>query len=74
MAEVPTLKLAALLEALGEARGSREVRDVKMRAGATDSRAAPEIDRALARLERVLAQGKPPKTLVPRGYYFNVVV
>lgn len=74
MAEIPTLKLAAILEALGEARGYRDVRDVKIRAAAAPLQNSPEVGQALDRLDRVLANGKPLKTLVPRGYYFNVVV
>ena len=32
----------------------------------------PEVRRALARLDRLLASGEPPKSDVGRGYYLNI--
>ena len=75
MAEIPAAKIEMLLKALGEARSQADLRPLKDRpAAAMPNREASEIDQALARLDRTLAQGQPAKTRVPRGTYFNVVV
>lgn len=69
--------LKALSEARvqqGEARLSAAVAPAKTRSLAMPAREEPDIEQAMLRLDRTLAQGKPAKTRVPRGIYINVVV
>ena len=84
MAEIPAAKIELLLKALGEARAQNEARipaepapvntPVKSRPIAMAAREDADVEQALLRLDRTLAQGKPAKTRVPRGTYINVVV
>jgi len=52
----------------------RDAREVRARARVTQAEDSPAIQRALDRLNKVLASGQPLSHDVPRGYYLNIVV
>lgn len=51
-----------------------EAREVKVRAQVSSKADSPALQRALARLDKVLASDQPPSPDVPRGYYVNILV
>jgi hypothetical protein len=47
---------------------------LERRVKVSNFRRDPEIDRAVQRLDALLASGEPLRTDVPRGYYIDIVV
>jgi hypothetical protein len=58
-------------DALG---GYGNANEVARQAAATQPMAAPEFERAVGRLNKVLDSGAAPRTDVPRGFYLNIRV
>lgn len=51
-----------------------EAREVSIRAQVSRKADTPALQRALARLDSVLAADQPPSREVPRGFYVNILV
>lgn len=51
-----------------------EAREVSFRAQVARKDDSPALQRALARLETILANDQPPSREVPRGFYVNILV
>ncbi len=50
----------------------REAREVERQAAVTRSYESPQVKAAVTRLDRFIDSGRPFRTDVPRGFYFNV--
>ncbi len=55
-------------------KGYSESNQVRVRAAVTKRSEAPQVAKALNRLDKVLDSGKDLKTEVPRGFYINIQV
>jgi hypothetical protein len=51
-----------------------EAREVSRRAQVSRKADSPSLQRALQRLDSVLASDQPPSSEVPRGFYINILV
>lgn len=51
-----------------------EAREVGFRAQVSRKADSPALQRALDRLDKVLASDQPPSAEVPRGFYLNILV
>lgn len=51
-----------------------EAREVSIRAQVSRKADSPGLQRALERLDTVLASEQPPSREVPRGFYVNILV
>ncbi len=58
----------------GRPKGYAESNRVRVRAAVTKRSEAPQVAKALNRLDKVLDSGKDMKTDVPRGFYINIQV
>lgn len=47
---------------------------LERRVSVTNFRRDPDIERAVQRLDALLASGTPLRTDVPRGYYLDIIV
>ena len=50
----------------------REAREVEREAAVTGSADSPQTRTAMTRLDRFIGSGRPFRSDVPRGFYFNV--
>lgn len=55
-------------------KGYTESNQVRVRAAVTKRSEAPQVAKALNRLDKVLDSGKDLKAEVPRGFYINIQV